>query len=96
MNTPKPCPNARDLAWITDPDGWPAWPLCPMKRPAPSEPLGQCAVLVAPREPEGPFVLYEQLLFLFVAGPLAPQLVGLPSFPYATAAELLADGWTVD
>ena len=93
MNAPSI--DGGDLQRLADTTRWPRYPLLPMTRPEGGHGPGAYAVLLAPGA-DGRHCLYEKNLFDFVGGLLAPQLVGVRVYEYATAAAVLADGWRVD
>lgn len=81
-----------DLRMMQDPDAWPRWPVLPLKRSTPDDPL-DCAFLMCRFVDSGPDpevwlgTIYE-----------ASDLVGDESkhVVYESWDALLADGWRVD
>lgn len=70
----------KDIAFINNPDNWPCWPRLPMKR-------GKDVACLVENKPG--FTLYHENLF-------NPITIATTSTHYATAAEVLDDGWVID
>jgi hypothetical protein len=95
-----------DLEFIADPDRWPNWPFLPLKKPQPEGPP-ECVLCV--RVAEG-WAIFRANLFMLVRvaegwAIFRANLFMLPEpeefkaawiKTYASAEEVVADGWVVD
>jgi hypothetical protein len=80
------------LAMISDPSRWPCWPFLPLKRPkAGGTWPPDMGLLWA-----GSGGLTVHACNLLVVPPTAAEFRSLPSQTYASAEEMLDDGWLVD
>ena len=76
--------------FLRSPDRWPAWPVCPLKRPARrKEDWIECGVVIDQEEHR--WTVYLTNLFMLPGG-----LEDCERIPYGSLEELLHDGWVVD
>lgn len=80
---------SRDLAHISNPDGWNTWPVCPLKRNQGRE----CGVIFDASSVEaGRWTVYIVNMFALKS----TDLETVKQYKYETPDALLADGWQVD
>lgn len=77
-----------DLEFIADPDRWPMWPLLPLKRHKAGETTPECVVCIRTEEGWPIFNVNPWRLPDYLEEHLIKT--------YASAEEVVADGWVVD
>lgn len=80
----------RDLQTLNDPNEWPSAILpCIQRKDAGRN---NCAFLVRGQGPK----LFMKNMFELVNGPIAPQLIGVPTMEFDSFEAMLEAGWEVD
>lgn len=86
-----------DLAFLTDSQKWPNYPMCPVKNYNNPKPGGfpEMGVVVASEGPAFPSVILCNMWSLVEAYQKG-ETEGIEKKEYSSLEELLADGWVVD
>lgn len=93
MTTPQEAERIKrerdDVVMLKNPDLWPRWPLCPVKRYDKSKPHGfpDCGVVT-----EGRFVVFMVNLYRVSPG----VFDSCEKHEYESYEDMVADGWMVD
>lgn len=83
-----------NLARMSDPGGWPRWPVLPVKRRGHTTESFGIGIMVAV---EGRlFHVYNASMFGLKPGPLSDQLDQMERKEYKDYEGILDDGWVVD
>jgi len=89
---------AKEARLIEDEEGWPNWPVLPVKniyrRDTGEQDLGIITAKAGSARPER--TVYLTNLLALKTGKLGPQLEGLPSETYASTEEMVRAGWIGD
>ena len=79
-----------DAEFLRNPDRWPTWPVCPLKRPPRRrEDWIECGMVIDQEEHR--WTVYLTNLFMLPEG-----LKDCERIPYGSLEQLLLDGWVVD
>lgn len=80
-----------DAKFLNNPNEWPCWPVCPVKRYEPTDDgLPNCGIVIGGRP-----IVYETNMFMLPE--MTPEnLEQMKKHKYDSMEELVADGWLVD
>jgi hypothetical protein len=87
------CTSATDAAFVRALSSWPLWPVLPLTRSTPSDPL-ECGFLYADnaREEDG-IIVYKENIYAVAWGMATSKI---PQQRYTTVEEMFADGWRIN
>jgi hypothetical protein len=81
-----------DKRFITTPDLWPNWPVCPLKRYVQNG--REFGIVIAVQTHLSTVFIVN--MFALKSGDLMQQLEGRKKYEYPNIDALIADGWVVD